>query len=49
MKEKKRQEIFVERGMTDHHRIVLAGEGDQLVKFFRAPANSVLTLASYDV
>lgn len=31
MKEKVRQEIFVERGMTDGQRIVLAGAGDQEV------------------
>ncbi|KAH8118129.1 DnaJ-domain-containing protein, partial [Phellopilus nigrolimitatus] len=29
VKEKKRQEIFVEKGMTDRQRIVLTGEGDQ--------------------
>ena len=29
--EKKRQEIFIEKGMTDKQRIVLAGEGDQTV------------------
>lgn len=31
MKEKKRQEIFVEKGMADRQRIVLAGAGDQEV------------------
>ena len=31
MKEKTRQEIFVEKGMTDCQRIVLAGAGDQQV------------------
>lgn len=29
VKDKKRQEIFVERGMSDGQRIVLAGAGDQ--------------------
>ncbi|THH10874.1 hypothetical protein EW145_g1017 [Phellinidium pouzarii] len=29
VKEKKRQEIFVEKGMTDRQRIILHGEGDQ--------------------
>ena len=32
MKEKKRQEIFIEKGMPSLHRIVLQGEGDQEVK-----------------
>lgn len=31
VKDKKRQEIFVERGMSDGQRIVLAGAGDQQV------------------
>lgn len=31
MKEKTRQEIFIERGMPDRHRIVLAGAGDEEV------------------
>ena len=31
VKEKTRQEIFVEKGMTDRQRIVLAGAGDQQV------------------
>ena len=31
MKEKTRQEIFVEKGMSDRQRIVLAGAGDQQV------------------
>jgi len=31
VKEKVRQEIFIERGMTDGQRIVLAGAGDQEV------------------
>lgn len=31
MKEKVRQEIFIEKGMTDRQRIVLAGAGDQEV------------------
>ena len=31
VKEKKRQEIFIEKGMTDRQRIVLSGEGDQSV------------------
>jgi DnaJ family protein A protein 2 len=35
VKEKTRQEIFVEKGMTDRQRIVLAGAGDQ--KVFSAP------------
>lgn len=39
VKEKKRQEIFVEKGMTDHQRIVLAGEGDQSPD---APAGDVI-------
>ncbi|TDL25612.1 DnaJ-domain-containing protein [Rickenella mellea] len=29
VQEKKRQEIFIEKGMTDRQRIVLTGEGDQ--------------------
>jgi DnaJ family protein A protein 2 len=29
--EKTRQEIFIEKGMTDRQRIVLAGAGDQEV------------------
>ena len=32
VKEKKRLEIFIEKGMPNHHRIVLQGEGDQEVK-----------------
>ncbi len=32
MKEKKRQEIFVEKGMTNRQRIVLASAGDQEVR-----------------
>ena len=31
MKEKNRQEIYVERGMADRQRIVLAGAGDEEV------------------
>lgn len=31
IKEKTRQEIFIEKGMTDRQRIVLAGAGDQEV------------------
>lgn len=31
VKEKTRQEIFIEKGMPDGHRIVLAGAGDQQV------------------
>lgn len=31
VKEKGRQEIFIEKGMTDHQRIVLPGAGDQEV------------------
>jgi DnaJ-class molecular chaperone len=31
VKEKTRQEIFVEKGMADRQRIVLAGAGDQEV------------------
>ncbi len=34
MKEKGRQEIFIEKGMTDRQRIVLAGAGDQEVGHF---------------
>lgn len=34
VKEKKRQEIYVEKGMTDRQRIVLAGEGDQSVSYY---------------
>jgi len=31
VKEKTRQEIFIEKGMSDRQRIVLAGAGDQQV------------------
>jgi DnaJ family protein A protein 2 len=31
VEEKTRQEIFIEKGMPDGHRIVLAGAGDQQV------------------
>ena len=34
VKEKKRQEIFVEKGMSDKQRIILAGAGDQEVFAF---------------
>lgn len=34
IKEKTRQEIFVERGMADRQRIVLAGAGDEEVRLF---------------
>lgn len=33
VKEKTRQEIFVERGMADRQRIVLSGAGDEEVRF----------------
>lgn len=33
VKEKKRQEIFVEKGMAHQQRIVLAGAGDEEVRF----------------
>ncbi|KAL5485907.1 hypothetical protein ACEPAI_6950 [Sanghuangporus weigelae] len=39
VKEKKRLEIFIEKGMTDQQRIVLTGEGDQLPD---APAGDVI-------
>ncbi|PAV16459.1 hypothetical protein PNOK_0807900 [Pyrrhoderma noxium] len=39
IKEKKRQEIFVEKGMSDRQRIVLAGEGDQ---YPDSPAGDVI-------
>lgn len=32
VKEKTRQEIFVERGMADRQRIVLSGAGDEEVR-----------------
>lgn len=32
VKEKTRQEIFIEKGMPDGYRIVLTGAGDQQVK-----------------
>ena len=34
VKEKTRQEIFVERGMSDGQRIIMAGAGDQEVRVF---------------
>lgn len=34
VKEKTRQEIFIERGMADRQRIVLAGAGDEEVRLF---------------
>jgi DnaJ-class molecular chaperone len=40
VKEKTRQEIFIEKGMSDRQRIVLAGAGDQEVvsfNIFQAP------------
>lgn len=42
VKDKKRQEIFVERGMSDGQRIVLAGAGDQQVC---APGNAYYLLS----
>lgn len=33
VKEKTRQEIYIERGMPDGYRIVLTGAGDQEVSF----------------
>ena len=33
VKEKTRQEIYIERGMADRQRIVLAGAGDEEVSF----------------
>lgn len=38
MKDKKRQEIFVERGMADGQRIILAGAGDQQAHLFQLHA-----------
>lgn len=35
VKEKKRQEIYVEKGMPDGHRIILQGQGDEEVSNFR--------------
>lgn len=40
VKEKTRQEIFIEKGMPDGHRIVLAGAGDQEVYSFEVAAPS---------
>lgn len=34
VQEKTRQEIFIEKGMPDGHRIVLAGAGDQQVRLY---------------
>lgn len=36
VKERTRQEIFIEKGMTDGHRIVLAGAGDQEVSHLKS-------------
>lgn len=43
MKEKTRQEIFVERGMADRQRIVLAGAGDEEVRLLQFLSSSFLT------
>jgi len=43
VKEKTRQEIFIEKGMTDRQRIVLAGAGDQKVFFILVKARPYLT------
>lgn len=40
VKEKKRLEIFIEKGMADKEKIVLHGEGDQEVRARRAPSFS---------
>lgn len=37
VKEKTRQEIFIEKGMSDRQRIILAGAGDQEVVLLRHP------------
>lgn len=42
--EKTRQEIFVEKGMTDRQRIVLAGAGDQEVGLFIAFDSAVMLI-----
>jgi DnaJ-class molecular chaperone len=41
VKEKTRQEIFIEKGMSDRQRIVLAGAGDQEVVFSHHPSGSL--------
>lgn len=45
MKEKKRHEIFIEKGMRDGQRIVLHGEGDQTVCFFVSPYQFILMMS----
>ena len=44
--EKKKQEIWVEKGMTDRQRIVLAGEGDQVVRLIHELGNVSANSAS---